>query len=160
MRILRMLALLVSVVPTLAACDQAPAPFASASSSQAPPAVQRSLTLERDGRPPVVDPKAVIGTWSFDRTCASGDAMTLARDGRAGFDEWGLGMWAVDAHQRIVLILRVTEPGTDEDPLAERRVLVFTPRASVTDDLQGQLATSRPGEAVREVNAKRCPSTP
>ena len=110
--------------------------------------------------PVMLDPISVIGTWSFDRTCASGDGMQLDADGRAGFDEWGLGMWAVDVDQRIVLVLRESEPGKDADPLGERRVLVFTPTATVGDDLKGRFAPSRPGEAAREINAKRCPGKP
>ena len=85
--------------------------------------------------PPLLDAISVIGTWSFDR------------------------MWAVDADQRIVLVMREQELGRNPDPLAERRVLVFTPSATVGDDLSGQFAPSRAGEAPRRVNAKRCPDT-
>jgi hypothetical protein len=107
--------------------------------------------------PPLLDAISVIGTWSFDRTCASEDGMWLLADGTATIDGIGRGMWAVDRDQRIVLVLREQELGRDPDPLAERRVVVFTPSATVGDDLKGQFAPSRAGEAPREVNARRCP---
>lgn len=83
--------------------------------------------------------------------------MRLEADGTAGFDEGALGLWAVDTGHRLVLIVRDQEMGREPDPLAERRVLVFTPSARVGDDLAGRFGPSRPGEPPRAVNARRCP---
>ena len=47
----------------------------------------------------------LVGTWSFDGSCASGDGMVLKRDGKASYDEWGQGLWALanfDTHIAII----------------------------------------------------------
>jgi len=47
----------------------------------------------------------IVGTWSFDGSCASGFGMTLERDGKAAYDEWGQGLWALDeSGPRLVII--------------------------------------------------------
>ena len=105
--------------------------------------------------PPPLDPVSLIGTWSFDRTCASEDGMTLAADGTAGTDQ-GSGMWAVDVSHRLVVIIREQEMGADPDPKAPRQVWTFTATKSIGDDLVGRLDRARPGEPPRPINAKRC----
>jgi hypothetical protein len=106
---------------------------------------------------PLLDPISLIGTWSFDRTCASEDGITLAADGTAGTDQ-GSGMWAVDLDQRLVIIVREQEMGKDVDRLAERIVWRFTPKDVVGDDLVGTLDARRMGEKPIAINAKRCPA--
>ena len=88
----------------LAACGQgaAPAPVpgsdpahpADASAPAAPPAAK-------------LDTASVTGSWSFDRTCASEDAMGLMPDGKVYYDEWGEGTWAIDPDGRLVFAGRV-----------------------------------------------------
>lgn len=47
----------------------------------------------------------IVGTWSFDGSCASGYGMKLERDGKASYDEWGQGLWALDeSGPRLVII--------------------------------------------------------
>lgn len=47
----------------------------------------------------------IVGTWSFDGSCASGYGMKLERDGKASYDEWGRGLWALDeSGPRLVII--------------------------------------------------------
>jgi hypothetical protein len=61
----------------------------------------------------------LTGTWSFDGTCASGDGMTLNKDGKASYDEWGTGLWAVtDKGTRIVLIIEDTTEEADRRKVA------------------------------------------
>jgi len=106
-----------------------------------------------------LDPISLVGSWSFDRTCASGDGMTLRANGAVSYDEWGEGLWAVDGPDALVLIIRSTEPGTDPDPLAERYVFRLLATSAVGDDLTGRVTSSRAADPGRTVNAKRCPSS-
>jgi hypothetical protein len=107
--------------------------------------------------PFTLESEALVGTWSFDRSCASGDGMTLNADGAAGFDEWGTGTWATADNNRVVLTLARSEPGLG--PTGETVVYNIDVAAPVTDDLIGNLA--RPdGSEPRGLNARRCPETP
>ena len=54
----------------------------------------------------------LIGTWSFDGTCASGWGMGLAPDGEVWFDEWGHGLWVLEG-ETIRMILQESEPGSE-----------------------------------------------
>ena len=136
---------------TLAACTPAPqekAQDADAGSTGVGEVASAPFTLESE---------ALIGTWSFDRTCASGDGMTLNADGTAGFDEWGSGTWATADTNRVVLTLARSEPGVG--PTGETVVYNIEVAAPVTDDLIGNMA--RPdGSEPRGLNARRCPATP
>ncbi len=58
----------------------------------------------------------VVGTWSFDGSCASGDGMVLQRDGKASYDEWGRGLWALSTYDNHIVI--IAEDITEE---ADRR---------------------------------------
>ena len=107
---------------------------------------------------PGLDLISVIGTWSFDRSCASDDGMMLSADGTASLDA-GSGLWALDAGNRLVIIIRQQEMGTNPDPKAERHVLVFNPAKPAGDDLVGVFLPSKLGQPPREINAKRCPET-
>lgn len=132
---------------------------APAASAPAPDRAMGGAGRVPSDRAAFLDPISLIGIWSFDRTCASGDGMTLRADGGVSYDEFGEGPWAVDGPDRLVLILRSHDPGTDPDPLAERHVLRLLATAAVGDDLVGRLTSSRAGDAERVVNAKRCPSS-
>lgn len=60
------------------------------------------------------------GTWSFDGTCASGDGMVLQADGKASYDEWGTGLWAIaDNGGRLVLIMEDISEEADRRKEAE-----------------------------------------
>src|SRR5689334_7107254 len=45
----------------------------------------------------------IIGTGSFDRTCAPSDGMQVNADGTAGFDEWGSGTWTINGEGKLVM---------------------------------------------------------
>jgi hypothetical protein len=47
----------------------------------------------------------VVGTWSFDGSCASGDGMRLELDGKASYDEWGRGLWALANYDTQIAII-------------------------------------------------------
>lgn len=137
---------LVTVVSAwaLAACGpQAPAQDAA---SEAPaPESSATATLESE---------ALVGVWSFDRSCASGDGMRLAADGTASFDEWGAGTWTTADEDRVVLTLSALEPGVG--PTGETVTYTLNVAPPVTDDLSGSLVRGD-AEEVRAIHARRCP---
>ena len=133
--------------PASQAVSEAPTD-ASAGSSGVGAVATISFTLESE---------SLVGTWSFDRSCASGDGMGLRADGVAGYDEWGTGTWAIADNNRVVLTLQRDEPGVG--PTGETVIYNIDIAAPVTDDLIGNLA--RPdGSEPRGINARRCPETP
>ncbi|MGD9981224.1 MAG: hypothetical protein AB7H66_06325 [Hyphomonadaceae bacterium] len=103
----------------------------------------------------VMSPEALVGTWSFDRTCASGDGMTLNADDTAGLDEWGVGAWATADGNRVVLNLERHEPGVGAT--GQQVTYYFDVAEPVTDDLVGHLARDD-GTERRAINARRCPA--
>jgi hypothetical protein len=107
--------------------------------------------------PVLIDRAAIVGTWSFDRSCASGDAMMLAADGKAAYDEWGDGTWTINAEGQLVLDLVKREPGVLDDK-GEPLTMVFTAAEPVGDMLLGNFAGMAPDQPGRAVNAKRCPA--
>jgi hypothetical protein len=144
---------LLPAVLLLAACGQGAAPVPG--SDPAHPA-EAPTPVAPDA--PKLDAASVTGSWSFDRTCATEDAMSLMPDGKVYFDEWGEGTWIVDPDGRLVLTLRELTPG--EDPTASPPfTMTLTPYAPATDDLTGTLISIRATEPPRQINAKRCPAT-
>jgi hypothetical protein len=81
-----------------------------------------------DQRPPTATDVRpwIVGTWSFDGSCASGYGMRLERDGKAAFDEWGLGLWALDESgaRLVILVADISEEADrrDEAELIEFRI--------------------------------------
>jgi len=72
----------------------------------------------------------LVGTWSFDGSCASGDGMRLQRDGKASYDEWGQGLWALADHDtRILIIAEDISEEADRRTEAELIDLHITARA-------------------------------
>jgi hypothetical protein len=142
----------VALALTLAACGAPSAPEPAA-----PPedAAAGSTGVGRIPEAPFeLEQEALVGIWSFDRSCASGDGMRLNADGAASYDEWGEGTWTVDDQDRVVLTLARHEPGVG--PTGETVIYNLTIAAPVTDDLIGQMATPS-GEEPRGINARRCP---
>jgi hypothetical protein len=91
-------------------------------------------------------------TWSFDGTCASGDGMTLRADGKAGYDEWGSGLWAsAEDGKRLVLIVENISEDADKSKgaeLIEFRDILRT----------GYLLTMTRASDGAKIKAKRCPA--
>jgi hypothetical protein len=104
----------------------------------------------------VMAPETLVGTWSFDRTCESGDAMALNADNTAGLDEWGVGTWATADGNRVVLNLERHEPGLGAT--GQQVTYYVDVAAPVTDDLVGQMARDD-GTEQRPINARRCPAS-
>lgn len=134
------LAVLLAVL-LAAACGQG-APSGPTAGARGGPA----LVLTRD---------ALVGVWSFDRTCASEDALMLQADGSAALDLWGQGSWTISERgDRIVLTLGRYEPGLG--PTGETMVYHLDVSEAVSDDLVGRLARADGSEA-QAINARRCP---
>ncbi|HYD73505.1 MAG TPA: hypothetical protein VEF55_10230 [Candidatus Binatia bacterium] len=130
-----------------AACDPpaqkakaAPEPAPAPAKTQAPP-------------PPRLDHETIIGTWSFDGSCASGDGMGLRPDNTAFYDEWGTGTWSINRQNQIVLDLVRREMGVEEDP-GEPVTLTIDVRASSDEALE--VVVNGAGEEPRETTAMRC----
>jgi hypothetical protein len=105
---------------------------------------------------PALEQQALVGTWSFDRSCASGDGMTLRADGTATYDEWGEGHWVIDVPSRLILTLAKSEPGVG--PTGQHVMVTIDVTPPVANDLQGARSfdDSTPAGAI---NARRCPES-
>lgn len=134
-----------ALVLALAACGQpASAPAPTTATAAAAPAAGA----------PALDHDALVGTWSFDRSCASGDGMTLRTDGTVSYDEWGEGHWVLDVPARIILTLAKSEPGVG--PTGQHVMVTLDVSAPVSDDLHAARSFDD-GTPAGPVNARRCP---
>lgn len=132
----------------IAACDP-PAEKQTAAPASAPSATAEAQTPP----PPRLDHETIIGTWSFDGSCASGDGMGLRADNTAFYDEWGTGTWSINRQNQIVLDLVRREMGVEEDP-GEPVTLTIDVRASSDEALE--VVVNGAGEEPRETTAMRC----
>lgn len=138
---------LLCVAALLAACGQ-PAEKQTAAPASAPaPAAQTQPASPR------LDHETIIGTWSFDGSCASGDGMGLSADNTAFYDEWGTGTWSINRQNQIVLDLVRREMGVEEAP-GEPVMLTIDVRASSEEALE--VVVNGAGEEPREATALRC----
>jgi hypothetical protein len=137
---------IVCAAALLAACDPpnekqtAPASVPAPAAKAAPP-------------PPRLDHETIIGTWSFDGSCASGDGMGLRADNTAFFDEWGSGTWSINRQNQIVLDLVRREMGVEDAP-GEPVTLTVDVSASSEEALE--VVINGAGEEPRETTALRC----
>jgi hypothetical protein len=107
-----------------------------------------------------LDPHAVPGNWSFDRSCGLYD-LVFSDDGGAQYFDYAdeshvvtrLGTWTAAANNRIVLTLRMAD--ANGAPSGEAETFNFDVTDPVTDDLIGRFGPAA-GEA-RNITAKRCP---
>lgn len=109
---------------------------------------------------PVLDGEAVVGRWSFDRSCGLYDLVFNA-DASADYYDYAderrvvsyAGRWAAADHNRLVLRLyRLGEGGA---PSGDALTYDFDVSDPVTDDLIGQFGPA--GGDMRAIVAKRCP---
>ena len=101
--------------------------------------------------PQLTTPRAYFaGTWSFDGTCASGDGMVLKADGKASYDEWGTGLWAIaDNGARLVVIVEDISEEADRRKEAEMIEFRNVQRSGPT------LWMTRASDGAK-IKAKRC----
>jgi hypothetical protein len=156
-----MRAFLIAVVAGLAACGQAEVkPNTAPAATEAGDASAGSTgvgVIEAAPTRAKLDAAAVTGSWSFDGTCASGDAMGLMPDGKVYFDEWGEGAWLVNADGALVLDLRELTPGVEDAGPGDQLMMTFTASEVQADTLVGRFSSPRADIPARDVVAKRCP---
>lgn len=131
----------------LAACGQ------QAEQGDTPSAPDPAVSAAQTPAGPSLERQALIGTWSFDGSCASGDGMGLAADGGAFYDEWGSGTWRIDARNQLVLDLMQREMGVEDDPGRPVRLRLDVRGHS---DEALELEISGDGDPPRVVTALRC----
>jgi hypothetical protein len=107
-----------------------------------------------------LDGQALVGRWSFDRSCGLYDLVFNA-DATVNYYDYGderhvvayAGRWARADHNRIVMSLhRLAQTG---GPTGEALTYAFDVSEPVSDDLIGQFGVV--GRATRAISAKRCP---
>lgn len=99
-------------------------------------------------------PANVVGPWSFDGTCASGDGMVLQPNGTASLNENEEGLWGIENAGRLVLLTQQLEP-VDLDHHAGGGPAGFYAFAMHAGD-QDHLSSD--DERQHPITAKRCPS--
>jgi hypothetical protein len=149
-----MRAALLAVVLLIAACGQsAPADTATPETAEPAPgsAVTPAFALETE---------ALVGLWSFDRSCGLYDLVFEADDEAQYYDyrdESAVvsyrGTWAPAETNRVELTVRRLD--ANGAPSGGDITYVLDVSAPVTDDLVGRFVRSDGAEA-REINARRC----
>lgn len=123
------------------------------SCSPVPGAAATTQPAAMPAAPFTLQREALIGTWSFDRSCGSEDGMSLERDG-AVHHYAGSGTWAMAGDNRIVLTLEESEMGVG--PTGETIIYNLDVARPVTDDLIASMSR-RDGSMPSGVFARRCP---
>lgn len=137
----------------LASCSQpAPSPEdGTAGSSGVGRVAAEPFTLESE---------ALVGLWSFDRSCGNYD-LVFEADGRAqhyevsseGWVTSYAGSWVTADSNRVVLTMRQLD--AEAQPAGETLTYNLDVAAPVTDDLMGDFG--RDGTAATGITARRCP---
>jgi hypothetical protein len=150
---------IVALALLAAACGQTatqpaadtPAEDADAGASGAGRIPEASFTLESE---------ALVGLWSFDRSCGLYDLVFQADDNATYYDYTHdlvvthSGAWATADNNRVVLTTR--RLGPDGAPSGETETYNLDVKSPVTDDLVAHLERADGGEA-RDITARRCP---
>lgn len=138
---------------TLAACGP---------SADAPPPAEDAAAEQTASPAFTLETEAVVGHWSFDRTCGLYDLVFYAD---ANVDYFGYsnesqvvsygGQWTEDrANNRVTLALhRLDAQGHFTGDPTQYTLDVTAP---VTDDLTGRFGLAD-GAQARDINARRCP---
>lgn len=110
--------------------------------------------------PFTLEPEALVGLWSFDRTCGNYD-LVFAADRSAqhyevsaeGMTTSYMGTWATAPDNRVVLGLR--RLGSEGAPEGETLSYQIDVASAVADDLIGDF--TRADGAPLAITARRCP---
>lgn len=109
--------------------------------------------------PLVLEREALVGLWSFDRSCGNYD-LVIEADGRAQYYDISpegavtshAGTWALEDN-RVVLTMR--RLGAAGEPEGDTLSSTIELGAAVTEDLIGDFAPA--GDAPAPISARRCP---
>jgi hypothetical protein len=112
-----------------------------------------------EAEPFTFEAEALVGLWSFDRSCGLYD-LVFEADGQAHHFDYSnesrvisyAGSWASADHNQVALTLRVLGP--DGAPQGEALAYNLDVASAVTDDLIGDFG--RAGGVVRAITARRC----
>ena len=110
--------------------------------------------------PFALESEALVGLWSFDRTCGLYDLVFQADDTATYYDYTHdlavthAGAWAIAANNRVVLTVR--RLGADGAPAGETETYNLDVKSPVTDDLVAHLERAD-GAEPRDISARRCP---
>ena len=109
--------------------------------------------------PFVLEPEALVGLWSFDRTCGLYDLVFQADDRVEYFDYNDpaatasyAGTWSVAEDNRVALALRQLD--AEGRPTGEEQAFTLALASPVTDDLIGDFF--RVGGDAQALTARRC----
>lgn len=150
---------LVALALFAAACGQSSAPAATESAPE--DAHAGSSGAGRIPETPfTLEPEALVGMWSFDRSCGLYDLTfqaddVVTSDNIAGENTWSEGAWAIAAGNRIVLTMTIAS-AADTSRVGERQVYHLDVSSPVTDDLTGRLSHAD-GSNAQDITARRCP---
>ncbi|MBS0385923.1 MAG: hypothetical protein JSS00_11300 [Proteobacteria bacterium] len=145
----------IALVLALCGCGPSPAP-----AEPAPHGVGRAGAGGAEAPVFAVESAALVGRWSFDRSCGLYDLVFNA-DNTAGYYDYSdeahvvsyAGRWSAAEHNRIVLTLRrLNDSGA---PSGEALTYKLDVAAPVANDLIGRFGPSV-GDT-RAITAKRCP---
>ena len=139
---------------TLTACGAPPAAEAPHDASAGSTGVDRVAD-----EPFTLESEALIGLWSFDRTCGLYDLVFDAEDLVQYYDYTNptvvsyRGSWSTADNNRVVL--NVTRLDINDEPMGEAHTFHLDVGATVTDDLIGAFGPA--GGPARDITALRCP---
>jgi hypothetical protein len=139
---------------TLTACGAPPAAEAPQDASAGSTGVGRVAD-----EPFTLESEALIGLWSFDRTCGLYDLVFDADDLVQYYDYTDptvvsyRGSWSIAENNRVVL--NVTRLDMNDEPMGEVHAFHVDVGAPVTDDLIGAFGPA--GGPARDITALRCP---
>ena len=110
--------------------------------------------------PFTLEAEALVGLWSFDRTCGNYDLVFTADGGAQhyavaddGMTTSHAGSWATAENNRVVLTMRQLD--AEARPAGEALTYHLDVAAPVTGDLMGDFG--RDGAAATAITARRCP---
>ncbi|MGE0044137.1 MAG: hypothetical protein AB7J28_12715 [Hyphomonadaceae bacterium] len=107
-----------------------------------------------------LESEALVGLWSFDRSCGLYDLAlnaddTVTSDNIAGENTYSEGAWAIADANRVVLTMRIAS-AADESRVGEAQTYHLDVTQPVTDDLHARLSHAD-GSQPQDIMALRCP---
>lgn len=152
-------AIVAALLLALGACGAPPAGTTSAPPEDA--SAGSTGVGDVQAEPFTMESEAVVGLWSFDRTCGLYD-LVFGADANVEFYDYSnegqvvsyAGTWEIPVNNRIALSLRRRD--ANNQPTGEQLAYVLDVASPVTDDLIGRFGRAG-GSQARDITARRCP---